>query len=97
MDWVSESAVGDQVNDDLGYLPGAHFLNEVPTTGDSDMVLISCSRDPLTEKPVQTRGYRIVIAERTDKGFIEGLETRDNPKADWYLWADAKPDGSPPQ
>ncbi len=28
--------------------------------------------------------------------FIESRETRDNPKADWYVWADAKPDGSPP-
>jgi alpha-glucosidase len=28
--------------------------------------------------------------------FIESRESRDNPKADWYVWADAKPDGSPP-
>jgi alpha-glucosidase len=24
------------------------------------------------------------------------VSSRDNPKADWYVWADAKPDGSPP-
>ena len=24
------------------------------------------------------------------------MSSRDNPKADWYVWADAKPDGSPP-
>ncbi len=28
--------------------------------------------------------------------FKESRESRDNPKADWYVWADAKPDGSPP-
>lgn len=28
--------------------------------------------------------------------FIESRRTRDNPKADWYVWADAKPDGTPP-
>lgn len=28
--------------------------------------------------------------------FIESRASRDNDKADWYVWADAKPDGSPP-
>ena len=28
--------------------------------------------------------------------FQESRSSRDNPKADWYVWADAKPDGSPP-
>ena len=28
--------------------------------------------------------------------FKESRESRDNAKADWYVWADAKPDGSPP-
>ncbi len=28
--------------------------------------------------------------------FNESRASRDNPKADWYVWADAKPDGSPP-
>lgn len=28
--------------------------------------------------------------------FTESRESRDNPKADWYVWADAKEDGSPP-
>lgn len=28
--------------------------------------------------------------------FLESASSRDNPKADWYVWADAKPDGSPP-
>ncbi|MGB3165432.1 MAG: alpha-amylase family glycosyl hydrolase, partial [Alteraurantiacibacter sp.] len=28
--------------------------------------------------------------------FAESRASRDNSKADWYVWADAKPDGSPP-
>ncbi len=28
--------------------------------------------------------------------FAESRSSRTNPKADWYVWADAKPDGSPP-
>lgn len=28
--------------------------------------------------------------------FIESRSSRSNPKADWYVWADPKPDGSPP-
>jgi len=28
--------------------------------------------------------------------FEASRASRDNPKADWYVWADAKPDGTPP-
>ncbi|MDZ5695750.1 alpha-glucosidase [Chelativorans sp. M5D2P16] len=28
--------------------------------------------------------------------FTESRSSRDNPKADWYVWADPKPDGTPP-
>lgn len=28
--------------------------------------------------------------------FLESRSSRDNPKHDWYIWRDAKPDGSPP-
>lgn len=28
--------------------------------------------------------------------FKESRESRDNAKADWYVWADARPDGTPP-
>lgn len=28
--------------------------------------------------------------------FLESRQSRDNPKADWFVWADAKPDGTPP-
>ena len=28
--------------------------------------------------------------------FLESRKNRENPKSDWYVWADAKPDGTPP-
>jgi len=28
--------------------------------------------------------------------FVAARSSRDNPKRDWYIWKDAKPDGSPP-
>ena len=28
--------------------------------------------------------------------FLESRSSRTNPKRDWYIWCDAKPDGSPP-
>ena len=28
--------------------------------------------------------------------FLESRQGRDNPKHDWYVWADARPDGTPP-
>lgn len=40
----------------------------------------------------------LVISHSSDQHawFIESRANRANPKADWYVWADAKPDGSPP-
>ncbi len=28
--------------------------------------------------------------------FQQSRQSRDNPRADWYVWADARPDGTPP-
>jgi alpha-glucosidase len=39
-----------------------------------------------------------VLSHSSDRHawFRESRSSRDNPKADWYVWADALPDGSPP-
>ena len=39
-----------------------------------------------------------VISHTSDQHpwFRESRTSRDNPKADWYVWADAKPDGTAP-
>jgi len=47
-------------------------------------------------------GLRVIIdqvwAHTSDEHpwFVESRASRHNPKADWYVWHDAKPDGAPP-
>ena len=47
-------------------------------------------------------GIRVVIDQVLShtsiehEWFRESRQSRDNPKADWYVWADARPDGTPP-
>ena len=40
----------------------------------------------------------LVLSHSSDRHpwFRESQSDRTNPKADWYVWADAKPDGTPP-
>lgn len=40
----------------------------------------------------------LVMSHSSDQHawFIESRSSRVNPKADWYVWSDAKPDGTPP-
>ncbi len=48
------------------------------------------------------RGIRVlidqVLSHTSDQHawFKESRSSKDNDKADWYVWADAKPDGNPP-
>ena len=47
-------------------------------------------------------GLKVVIDQvlnhSSDKHpfFVESRSNRDNPKADWYIWQDPRPDGTPP-
>ncbi|MBL8581871.1 MAG: alpha-glucosidase [Rhizobiaceae bacterium] len=40
----------------------------------------------------------LVLSHSSDQHpwFKESRSSRSNPRADWYVWADAKPDGTPP-
>jgi alpha-glucosidase len=48
------------------------------------------------------RGLRVIMdqvishSSSRHKWFLESRESRTNPRADWYVWADARPDGTPP-
>jgi alpha-glucosidase len=48
------------------------------------------------------RGIRIIVdlvpnhTSDQHPWFVESRSSRTNPKRDWYVWADPKPDGSPP-
>ena len=47
-------------------------------------------------------GLKVIIDQvwshtaATHPWFTESRANRENPRADWYVWADARPDGSPP-
>jgi alpha-glucosidase len=62
------------------------------TLADFDAVVAECHR----------LGLMIIVDQvyshtSTDHAwFEESRQDRTNPKADWYVWADPKPDGSPP-
>ncbi|TNC50439.1 DUF3459 domain-containing protein [Rubellimicrobium rubrum] len=40
----------------------------------------------------------LVLSHTSDRHpwFVESRSSRDNAKSDWYVWADPKPDGTPP-
>jgi len=51
---------------------------------------------------VHARGLKLIIdqvwSHTSDRHpwFLESASSKDNPKSDWYVWADAKADGTPP-
>ena len=57
--------------------------------------------DTLVEE-AHARGLRLIIDQvyshtsDAHDWFRQSRESRTGPKADWYVWADPKPDGSPP-
>jgi alpha-glucosidase len=60
-----------------------------------------CDFDRLVEE-THRRGMKIIIdyvpnhTPDQHAWFVESRSSRDNPKRDWYIWRDPKPDGSPP-
>ena len=48
------------------------------------------------------RGLKVIVdfvpnhTSEAHPWFVESRENRDNPKRDWFIWRDGKPDGAPP-
>lgn len=48
------------------------------------------------------RGLRVILdqvyshSSHLHPWFVESASSRDNPRANWYVWADPRPDGGPP-
>ena len=62
------------------------------TLADFDSLLVKAHRLGLKVMIDQVLSHTSV----EHAAFKESRESRDNPKADWYVWADAKEDGSAP-
>ncbi|HGL3987623.1 TPA: alpha-glucosidase [Staphylococcus aureus] len=81
-------------NDDNGYDISDYqeIMDEFGTMEDFDRLL----------KGVHDRGMKLildlVVNHTSDEHpwFIESKSSKDNPKRDWYIWQDPKPDGSEP-
>ncbi|TVR24484.1 MAG: DUF3459 domain-containing protein [Anaerolineaceae bacterium] len=79
---------------DFGYdvadYTGIH--HEYGTQADFDALLTAA----------HARGIKIILdlvpnhTSSAHRWFVESRSSRDNPKRDWYIWKDPKPDGSPP-
>jgi alpha-glucosidase len=90
--WISPFFKSPQK--DYGY-DVADYLDVDPLFGtmeDADRVIAAA----------HARGLKVlvdlVLSHTSDRHrwFRESRQSRDNPKADWYVWADPAPDGTPP-
>ncbi|MGD2145460.1 MAG: alpha-amylase family glycosyl hydrolase [Anaerolineae bacterium] len=82
--------------------PMADFGYDVADYTDVDPLFGDLSSFLELVEEAHTRGLRIVIdlvpnhSSDQHPWFREARRSRDNPKRHWYIWADARPDGSPP-
>jgi alpha-glucosidase len=94
VDAIWLSPIFPSPNRDFGY-DVADYCNIAPEMGSLDTF------DKLTEE-VHERGMKLildqVLAHSSDQHdwFKESLLSQDSEKSNWYVWADAKEDGTPP-
>lgn len=82
--------------------PMKDFGYDISNYRDIDPVFGSVGDFDRLVQHAHTLGLKVivdqVISHSSDKHpwFAESRSNRSNPKADWYVWADARPDGTPP-
>jgi len=82
--------------------PMADFGYDVADYCGIDPIFGSLSDAETLIKAAHQRGIRVMIdlvfnhSSEQHPWFEESRRSRDNAKADWYIWADPKPDGSVP-
>ncbi|MEL0211878.1 MAG: alpha-amylase family glycosyl hydrolase, partial [Novosphingobium sp.] len=85
----------DSNGDGIGDLPGiTQRLEHVARLG-VDAIWVS----PFFKSPMRDFGYDVADYAHTSDlhpWFAASRQDQSNDKADWYVWADPKPDGSPP-
>lgn len=94
VDAIWLSPIFESPMDDLGYdITDLRAIDPMfGTMEDFDRLLALC----------HARGLKVIIDQvwnhtsNKHPWFVESRSSRDNAKADWYVWVDAKEDGSPP-
>ena len=82
--------------------PMADFGYDVADYTDVDPLFGSLGDFDALLAAAHERGLRVLVDyvpnHTSDRHpwFAEARASRDNPRRDWYVWRDAKPDGSPP-
>ena len=82
--------------------PMADFGYDVADYRDVDPLFGSLADFDHLVTRAHARGLRVIIdlvlshSSERHPWFVESRRDRDNPRADWYVWADPKPDGTPP-
>ncbi len=82
--------------------PMADFGYDVADYCDVDPLFGSLTDFDRLVQEAHRRGMKVIIDwvpnHTSDRHpwFLESRSSRDNPKRDWYIWRDPKPDGSPP-
>ena len=82
--------------------PMADFGYDVADYTDVDPIFGTIDDFDRLVEAAHARGIRVVVdlvpnhTSDQHPWFLESRSSRDNPKRDWYVWADSRPDGSPP-
>lgn len=82
--------------------PQADFGYDVSDYCDVDPIFGDLATFDRLLSEAHERGLKVIIDivpnHTSDKHpwFIESRASRENPKRDWYIWRDARPDGTPP-
>jgi alpha-glucosidase len=82
--------------------PMADFGYDVADYTDVDPVFGTLDDFDRLVAEAHARGIRVVVDlvpnHTSDRHpwFLESRSSRDSPKRDWYVWADSRPDGGPP-
>src|SRR5579883_1178154 len=92
----------DSNGDGIGDLPGVTARLDYIASLGVDAIWLS----PFFTSPMRDFGYDVadhcvvdpVCGHTSDehRWFRASRASRDTPEADWYVWADARPDGTPP-
>jgi alpha-glucosidase len=82
--------------------PMADFGYDVADYTDVDPLFGAMTDFEELVREAHRRDIRVILdlvpnhTSNEHRWFLESRSSRDNPKRDWYIWRDAKPDGSPP-